>query len=459
MILFVDRVDELSFLEERFKSGRAELIVIYGRRRIGKTELIKQFMKDKDGFYFLARKQNMDLELERFGKKFGKKFNIFMESRTWDDIFEVITKFIRSERFVIAIDEFSYWMDKEPAICSILQSIWDESLSKTRCFMILCGSTIGMMESLLTYGNPLYGRRTGQWKVDQLSFFDINSFFPNYDIEELIKAYACVSGIPQYLLEFNPEFSVKENIEETFLNKGNILYDDAERILKDELREPIVYLNIMERINDGETTMSEISKKTKVDITNLSKYINVLKRMGLLKKEYPPTVVERKKRKGIYRIADNYFRFWLRFIHPFKDEIEIGNYRFESFENKFNRYLGEIFEDISKQFLIQLNKNKKLPFTPLKIGRWWYKDKEIDIIALNDKSRSIAFFECKWSHLRENECRSILEELKEKSRHVKWFEKERKNHFGIIAKEIKGKNRLRRDGFLVYDLEDMKIYT
>jgi hypothetical protein len=311
-----------------------------------------------------------------------------------------------------------------------------------------------MMESLFDYRNPLYGRRTGQWKVGQLNFFDIKDFFPNYRMEELVNTYACTSGIPQYLLMFNPDISVKENIKRTFLNRGNVLYEDAERILKDELREPIIYLNIMGCINEGATTLSEISKKTRVNITNLPKYLNVLTSMGLIRKEFPVTVVERKARRGIYKIMDNYFRFWLRFIYQFKDEIEIGSYSIESFEKEYNTYLGSTFEDVAKQFLIRLNQKGKSPFNFTKIGRWWYKDKEIDIVALNENSKEMAFIECKWSNLKKEDCKRILEELKEKSKSVQWFNESRKDYFGLFAKKIEDKERIRENGFLAYDLRD-----
>ena len=213
MILnFVDRLDELGFLEERFLSGKPEFIVIYGRRRVGKTELIKQFLKDKEGFYFLARKEDLELELDRFKERFSKKFNVYLDSSSWDELFEGISRFIGDRRFILVIDEFSYWMEEDSKICSIFQSIWDEILSKTNCFLILCGSIFSMMESLLSYRNPLYGRRSGQWKLSPLGFFDIKGFFPGYSVEDLVKVYGCLDGIPFYLLEFNPDFSVEENI-------------------------------------------------------------------------------------------------------------------------------------------------------------------------------------------------------------------------------------------------------
>jgi AAA+ ATPase superfamily predicted ATPase len=330
----------------------------------------------------------------------------------------------------------------------------DEILPGSKVFLIVCGSLISTMESLLSYKNPLYGRASLRLKVLPFSFSDACKFYEKFSIDDLVKVYACAGGVPAYLKEFNVSLMFEENVNRTFFNKDHILFDDAERLLKDELREPYVYLSIMEQISGGATTLSEISSKSKVDVTNLPKYLRVLENMGLIKKAYP---VIREGKRGIYKIPDNYFQFWLKFVHRYKEEIELGIMEFSAIEKEFNRYVGTVFEDLAKECITKNIFN--LPFQFFRIGKWWHKDKEIDLIALNEQTKQIAFFEVKWHEFkREKEAARILDALKEKSAFVNWFNNVREEHFGLIAKKIdeEVKEKLRSEGYLVFDIAGIK---
>jgi len=457
MILkFLDREEEIREVEEKCESNKSEFVVIYGRRRIGKTELIKKFIEEKRAFYFLCEKNKIEVESGRFLEKFNRKFDVFIEARSMEEFFEKISTRFKNERIIIAMDEFSYWMEREKdKISSQFQYIVDEVLPGTKIFLIVCGSLVSTMESLFAYKNPLYGRATLRMKVLSLSFLDACKFFKKFGIEDLVKVYACLGGIPAYLKEFNDSLTFEENVNRTFFNKNNMLFDDAERLLKDELREPYVYLSILEQISEGATTLSEISSKSKVDVTNLPKYLKVLENMDLIKKIYP-VIRERKSKRGIYKIPDNYFLFQLKFVHRYKEEIELGIMEFSAIEKEFNGYVGMVFEDLAMDFII--NKIFNLPFQFVRIGKWWHKDKEIDLIALNEHTKQIAFFEVKWHEFKkEKEAERVLEELKEKSAFVNWFNNEREEYFGIIAKKIgeRVKEKLRSEGYLVFDMEEV----
>ncbi|MCK4733984.1 MAG: ATP-binding protein, partial [Methanophagales archaeon] len=270
--------------------------------------------------------------------------------------------------------------------------------------------------------------------------------------DDLVKVYACAGGVPAYLKDFNVSLTFEENVNRTFFNKDHVLFDDAERLLKDELREPYVYLSIMEQISEGATTLSEISSKSRVDVTNLPKYLRVLENMGLIKKVYP---VIREGKRGIYKILDNYFHFWLKFVHRYKEEIELGIMEFSAIEKEFNKHVGTVFEDLATECITKNIFN--LPFQFFRIGKWWHKDKEIDLIALNEQTKQIAFFEVKWHEFKkEKEVARILAALKEKSAFVNWFNNMREEHFGIIAKKIDEdvKEKLRSEGYLVFDMRD-----
>ena len=453
MILkFIDREDELKALEELYSQGKAQFVLIYGRRRIGKTELVKRFIEGKKSFYFLARKEPMELELERIVRSFNRRFNVFIEAKNLEEFFEEVANF---GRLVFVIDEFPYWVEEDRSIPSTFQYIWDEILRESQVMLILLGSSISTMEGLMSYKNPLYGRRTAQLKLSALGFFHLRDAFPRYSWEELVKVYGTIDGIPAYLGYFDDSLSVEENIERNFYRRVSVLYEDAERLLKDELREPITYLNILKAINDGKTKLTEIANETKVAVTNLPKYLKTLETLDLVYREFPVTVRER-KRFGVYRVRDFYYRFWLRFVYPYRDDIEIGAIRFEDFRDDFNKYLGEVFESVAREFLIRLNSKNELPFRFTKIGRWWDRREEIDLVALNSLNGEASLFEVKWKELSRRGALKVLRTLEEKGEKA---DLGKRRYYGLIAKRVEGKEELRKEGYLVFDLGDFERAT
>ncbi|WP_297092416.1 ATP-binding protein [Thermococcus sp.] len=449
MILkFIDREPELKALEELYTQDRAHLVLIYGRRRIGKTELVKQFIRGKRSFYFLARKEPMELELDRLLRSFNRKFNVFIEARNLEEFFEEVRTF---GKLIFVIDEFPYWVEESKSIPSTFQYIWDEILTDSKIMLILMGSSISTMESLMSYKNPLYGRRTAQIRLSTLGFFHLREAFPRYSWEELVKVYGVIDGIPAYLQHFDDSMSVEDNIERNFYSRVSILYEDAERLLKDELREPVTYLNILRAINEGKTKLTEIANETKVAVTNLPKYLKTLETLDLVYKEFPVTMRQR-RRFGIYRVKDFYYRFWLRFVYPYRDDIEIGAISFEDFREDFNGYLGGVFERVAREFLITLNSRGKLPFRFTKIGRWWDRREEIDLVAVNSLTGDAGFFEVKWKELSRGEALRVLRNLEKKSEMVN-IKGEGRYH-GLIARHVESKKELREKGYLVFDIGD-----
>ena len=454
LLKFVNRIEEMDILKEKYQSNKPEFLIIYGRRRIGKTELIKQFAKDKKHFYFLARKEPIELEVDRFRKKISEKFNIYLrETKDFETLFkEIIEKIDTSQKFIFLIDEFPYLIEANKAIPSIFQSIWDEVLKNENVFLLLTGSSVSMMETeVLGYKSPLYGRRTGQLKIEPIKINYLNEFLPHYKIEDVLKTFGATGGIPFYLKEFNSKKSFLHNIRDTLFNKSNILYQEAEILLKEELREPNTYFNILKAMIDGATKLSEISTKSLVDITNINKYISVLETLKLVRKEYPITQPA-KLRNFIYKVDDNYFRFWLSYVYPYKEEIEEQPKSVLEFVKKdYNRYMGPIFEETVRRCIRTLT---SVDFN--KIGKWWYKEEEIDIVGLNENKKHIMFLECKWSNLSYNQSLKLLKKLKEKADLVQWLNDKRKEYYGLVARKIENKKELRKKEFLVYDLDDWK---
>jgi hypothetical protein len=450
MILkFINRKKELEGLDTLYGKEGSGLFIVYGRRRVGKTELVKKFIERKPNFYFLAKKQSIELEIERFKEMFSKEFDVYLEkSNNIEKLFrQIIEKIDPKEKFVFVIDEFPYWIEEYKNITSDFQHLWDEFLKNKNILIILTGSSIGMMETeVLGYKSPLYGRRTGQLKLEEIPFEYLKDFLPNYEIEYLIRTYGAIGGIPFYLKEFDPEKNFWENIKSTFFNKLNILYEEANILLREELRKPNIYFNIIKAIIDGSTTLSEISSKSKVDITNLNKYIKVLKTLDIIEREYPITKTAKKK-NFLYAVKDNYFKFWLTYVYPNMEQIEENPEQLlESVKRDYSGYMGPIFEKICEKFL-----RKKFKYD--KLGRWWYKDKEIDIVAL-DKKR-ILFGECKWS---KNPIGiKTLIDLEEKAKNVR--EKGKKEERYILFSKSGFKKNLKeldRKDLILVDLEKMK---
>ena len=445
-MILIDREKELGWLETAFASKKAEFGIIYGRRRLGKTFLVKKFAEGKRHFYFLAKQEPIELEFESFRSKFAKKFNIFTEARNWEELFADIATEAKKhrEKLVIAIDEFPYWVIKHRPILSEFQYLWDELLTSENVMLILLGSYVSVMEQEVLGGkSPLFGRSTVRINLQEMPLNSLPGFLPKLSIEDIVLTYGVTDTIPYYLSFMDGCRSFREVLKRCLV-QSSPLYSDAELLLSSELREYNTYLNILKAIFDGATKMNEISGRSKVDITNMPKYLGTLVRMRLLKKTKPATASPKEK-NYLYELEDNYFKFWLTYIYPYKAEIEESPDSHMGFIMKdYGRYMGSIFEKFCRRLL-----PKAVPGFPAS-GRWWHKDKEMDIVALNDSGKEILFAECKWQEGVDAE--AILEELKEKANLVEWHSMDRKENFAIFVKSFKK----RTDGALLFDLKDLE---
>ncbi|MBU4373593.1 MAG: ATP-binding protein [Euryarchaeota archaeon] len=451
--MFIDRDSELKLLEERINSDRAEFMLIFGRRRIGKTELVKKIIAEHGGIILMGREESKKLQLARFSRLLAEHYDDdFLKKQSfsnWDAFFEYVYEKSKSSRTIIALDEFPYLVKEEKALPSILQDYWDNKLRNTRIFLFLMGSSISMMERLLGYKSPIYGRRTGQLKLQPFQFKDVAKFIKN--TERAVELYSVFGGTPAYITEVEPSKDIVENIKEKFLRMDSYIYQDVRFVLMEELEEPRYYFSILEAIAAGNASLGEIINYTGLARSLVGKYLNVLMELDLVRREISITAIKKTK-KGIYSLKDNIFSFWFGFIFPYEDLLSLG--RSEEvlirISRDLNAYIGKAFEDIAKEFLWEANGGN---FS--KIGRWWYKGEEIDIVALNEKRKEITFFECKWSRMNERDAVKILTDLKRKATMVKWHNSGRKEHYGIIAKAIEGKEKLRENGYQAFDLQDL----
>jgi AAA+ ATPase superfamily predicted ATPase len=441
---FVNRTHELDHLNREYNSGNLSLTVIYGRRRVGKTELIRQFVKDKPHIFFQADMRGTLSNALRFRKRASDLFNDMEPAvEDFDGVFEYISKKWENDRkLVIVIDEFSYLAQEDDSIPSVFQLIADEILNGRPFHLILCGSSISMMErTTLAHSSPLYGRKTGQIQVMPLLLRHMSGFFPGSSPDELIRIYGVTGGIPFYLAFFDPDKDLYENLELSVLSKETVLYAEGEFLLREELREPSTYMNILYSISRGAGRAGEIAAGAFMDTKDLSYYLDTLIKLGFIRKEHP--VAEKSStRKTIYVIDDPFMRFWFRYVLVHRDSIEAGDSSqgIADIKKSYDRYLGETFEQVCKEILIDLNLQDRLPFRFRSIGRQWGKitgrpkgknDYEIDLVALNQDTKDILFCECKWQKQKIDT--DVYFSLKEKASHVKWL-REREQHFAIISR-------------------------
>ena len=421
--MFIGRERELNALEKLYISDKFEFAVIYGRRRVGKTALINQFIGDKKAIYFMGVESNAKQNLENFSKsiiEFGSGIQTETSFASFQTALEYVFELSKRERMVLAIDEYPYVARSSKSLDSTLQLLIDKYKDSSKLMLILCGSSMSYIEDhVLAYKAPLYGRRTAQMKILPFDFEETCHYFKNLSAEDKALIYGIVGGTPQYLLQMNDTLSVEDNIKNTFLNPVSFLYEEPINLLKQEVREPAIYTAIITAIAAGASRMSEISGKVGENTNVCATYIKNLINLGIVQKETP--YGEKESRKSVYSIEDNMFRFWHRFVLENNSIIARGatDMVYRRIEPKLSDYMGKVFEDICKQYLWKQLLSGKCPVEFTSIGRWWGNDPiekcqtEIDIMGEQDKDTAI-FAECKWTN--EKVDLNVLETLVKRSK-------------------------------------------
>jgi AAA+ ATPase superfamily predicted ATPase len=431
---FKDRKKETKELNELFNTDKFELLILYGRRRIGKTELILHTTQKKKRIYYLAvGERNIDKFYEVCLKEFPEVSNLKKD-------YEILFNYLKDKAEVIILDEFQNLVKEDNNILHTLQSLVDTNLKNSKLKLVLLGSSVSMINSkVLAYQSPLYGRRTATIKLKSVSLSDLHEFFSGFSMEELIEIYGFADGIPYYLIKLDrPLWNwLKEEIKQ----EKSFLRDEVDFLMKYEFDDPSTYKLILQAIANGKTKINEIKDFVKLQRTDISPYLKNLIEVDLIEREIPAND-NVKSRNGRYYLKDNFLKFWFRYIYPNLSWIVSGIFDISSIKKDYSEYLGKIFEDVVKQYLI-----KSSPFKLTKIGRWWHKDKEIDLIGINESTEEILFSECKWS---ENvDCERILKDLSDKTKSFDWKNKSRKESYAIFAKSFKKK---------ITEFEGKKVY-
>ncbi len=437
MAQFVDRELEIATLEKEYAKKEASLVIVYGRRRVGKTTLLSEFMKDKKAMYFLATQESEALNRSAFQEKAAAftKNPVLVETSfdKWDSIFRLIVSEQWEEKPLLIIDEFQYLGKTNPAFPSVFQRIWDEILIKTPVMVILCGSLISMMVSqTLSYNSPLYGRRTAQIRLKQIPFRYYREFCGDLSRREQIERYAVTGGVPKYIESFTGCEDIFTGIEKNILNRTGYLYEEPYFLLQQEVAEVGSYFSILRAIAFGRTKLAEIACFMETKATDLTRNLKTLIELDLVQREVPVTEENpEKSKKGLYRITDYYIRFWFTMIYPNRGDIEQGivTYVMDKIRKRFvTGHAAYIYGDVCRA---ELSEKTELPCHFSKIGRYWDKNTEIDVVALAEEERTILFGECKY--LSEAVDADVLYQLQEKAKRVAWHRDDRRELYCLFS--------------------------
>ena len=420
--MFIGREREWNSLNKLYHSGKFEFVVIYGRRRVGKTALINHFIDDKQAIYFMGVESNAKQNLENFSRnimEYTSGISAETSFLSFQSALETVFRLSQKERLILVIDEYPYVARASRSLASTLQMLIDRYKDNSKLMLILCGSSMSYMEDhVLAYKAPLYGRRTAQIKLNPFDFEEVCHYFKNFSSEQKAMAYGIVGGTPQYLLQINDRLTIEENVKNTYLDTMSSLYEEPMNLLKQEVREPAIYTAIITAIATGYSRMSEISTKVGEETNICSSYLKNLIALGIVQKESP--YGEKASKKSIYSIDDNMFRFWYRFVPENASMIARGasDLVYKRIEPYFSDYMGKVFEDICRQYLWKLLISGNTPIEFTSLGRWWGNDPvhkcqaEIDIMGEQDKNTAL-FGECKWTN--EKVDLGVLETLIERS--------------------------------------------
>lgn len=437
--MFHCRDKELRDLNKRYNKNAFECIVVYGRRRVGKTALINEFCKGKPTIFFSALNASSQENLEALSKAIYEKDHPGADTApvypSFDAAFSEITRMAEEERLVFVIDEYPYLAKANKSISSRLQHIIDHTWKNGKLFLILCGSSMSFMEyQVLGYESPLYGRRTGQFKIQALTYKELTAFNPTLTPEQQAFIYGITGGIPHYINKLDVENDVDEALKENLFNTSSYLFEEPENLLKQELREPAIYNSVITAIAGGASRSNEIATKVGIESPICAKYLKVLLDLGILIKETP--VTEKPGKKTVYAIGDNFFRFWYRFVPQNTSAISAG--RIERIydvviKKYYSDYMGLIFEQMCREYLFQYAED--VPVVLSDIGQWWgtdpkaKKEVQIDIVGTPTEGNEYIIGSCKYRNTTVG-----VDELELLKHYAEVFGKGEKYHYYIFSK-------------------------
>lgn len=420
--MFVGRDHELSELERLYRKGGFQMVVLYGRRRVGKTTLALEFARDKPQLVYTAKIQSDVLNLADFSREVYRFLGFPVSPgpfATWEDALVYLAQSVGNRQLVFVFDEFPYAAQKCPALVSTLQVVIDRVFSKTNIFLIVTGSNQGFMEEKVLGGskhgqdesglgekNPLFGRRTSQIHLMPFGYREAALMLPGRSPVELVEFYACFGGTPYYLSAVDQDESLGENIERLYFRKEGLLFEEPLMLLRQELREPSVYSSILSSIAAGTNRSTRIADRIGIDSTAMGKYLGVLRSLGLVERVAPYGENVKTSKRAVYRISDPCFAYWYRFIEPTSDMVEQNAGKLAAAEalcdERLSTYVGHWFEAIARSWTVEAAVHRALPVAPVRFGSWWgtsnalRSQDDVDVVAGNPRTKEVLLGECKW---------------------------------------------------------------
>ena len=437
--MFYCREKELSDMNKRYAKDKFECLVVYGRRRVGKTALINEFCKDKSTVFFSALNATSQENLEALSKAIYEKEHPGAEAApvypSFDAAFAEITRMAEKERLVFVIDEYPYLARANKSISSRLQHIIDHTWKDGNLFLVLCGSSMSFMEyQVLGYESSLYGRRTAQFKVEPLTYKETAEFNPSLSNEQNALVYGITGGVPHYINKLAVQNDLDEALLENLFDRSSYLFEEPENLLKQELREPAVYNSVITAIAEGASRLNEIATKVGIESGPCSKYVRTLMELGIVRKETP--MLEKEGKKTVYLLEDQFFRFWYRFVPQNITAIVSGRIERtyeKSVKSQLSDYMGLVFEKMCQAYLLRYAEN--LPFELSRIGQWWGSDPatrkqvQIDIVGADSEEKAFIIGSCKFKNEKIG-----IDEYERLKHYVAVFGKRGTYHYYIFSK-------------------------
>ena len=401
--MFAGRERELGILEQCYQSEKFECLILYGRRRVGKTALIREFVRHRRCIFFTGIESTADDNLNMLSQSIwlcDHEDGAWPIYPSFDAAFKAIADICSEQKLIVVLDEYPYLAKSYPAVSSILQKAIDLYYQlQGNLTLILCGSSMSFMEhQVMGYQSPLYGRRTVQLKLGPFNFFEVPAFFTTLSPESMAIVYGATGGIPKYIQCFDENKSIRENLCDQFFSSSGYLYEEPSNLLKQELREPAIYHAMTRAIASGNTKMSELSNVLGMSSSSLSPYLSKLQELGIVQKKSPVPATGSKK--SIYEVSDMMFKFWYLVVPGQNNLIQRG-FSDRAYTNAvpaIETYMEKVFEQICIDYMWKEYDNLPVQFT--EIGAWWGSNRtkkqteEIDIVATD--GNSAIFCECKW---------------------------------------------------------------
>jgi hypothetical protein len=414
---FVGRKRELRTLEKLLQSPEAGLLILYGRRRVGKTWLVTHFLEqhpNTPSFYWMATTHHEAYQLRDFSQAVLRHDPRLSSPPTpdftfasWEDALHHLADVVAldTQSHLLVLDEFTYLLRNEPAISSVFQKVWDHRYSKVpQLKLVLTGSLIGMMaRQVISYQAPLYGRATSQMRLRPLPYAALLELFPERTAVERVTIYGVTGGIPAYLELFTRAADFTTALQEHGLDSGSILLSDPPVILYEQLQNAETYESVLSAVASGFHQWSDIAKMASVTETALGHYLKTLQELEIIEKREPIFSKPTSKR-GRYHMRDHFLRFYYRFIVPQLGNIARGYQEAATakIEAELPSFLGlHVFEEFCQEWVWAAAMAGQIDFTPEVVGSYWRvhrsKGVQLDVVAAAPREKKLLIGEAKWS--------------------------------------------------------------